>query len=58
MVNSKQLTNKSKSAPKISLRSRSVMQNTHTTSVQSDDNNDRGGSRINFRVLQNFTKKN
>ena len=24
----------------MSLRSRSVMQNTHTTSVQSDDNND------------------
>ena len=38
MVNSKQI--KSKSTPKMSLRSRSVMQNTHTTSVQSDDNND------------------
>ena len=39
-VNSKQLTNKSKSTPKISLRSSSVMQNAPTTSVQSDDNND------------------
>ena len=38
MVNSKQLTNKSKmSTPKMSLRSRSVMQN---TSKQSDDNKD------------------
>ena len=38
MVNSKQLINKSKmSIPKMSLRSRSVMQN---TSKQSDDNND------------------
>ena len=40
MVNSKQLTNKSKSTSKMSLRSRSVMQNTPTTSVQTDDNND------------------
>ena len=40
MVNSKQLTNKSRSTPKMSLRYRSVMQNTSTTSVQSDDNND------------------
>ena len=40
MVNSKQLTNKSKSTSKMSLRFRSVMQNTPTTSVQSDDNND------------------
>ena len=40
MVNSKQLTNKSKSTPKMSLRSRSVMQNTPTTSVQSHDNSD------------------
>ena len=40
MVNSKQLTNKSKSTPKMSLRSSSVIQNTPTTSVQSDDNND------------------
>ena len=40
MVNSKQLTNKSKSAPRMSLRSSSVLQNTPTTSVQSDDNND------------------
>ena len=38
MVNSKQLTNKSKSTPKMSLRS--VMQNTPTTSEQNDDNND------------------
>ena len=38
MVNSKQLTNKSKmSTPKMLLRSRSVMQN---TPKQSDDNND------------------
>ena len=40
MVNSKQLTNKSKSTPKMSLRCRSVMQNTPTTSVQSHNNND------------------
>ena len=40
MANSKQLTNKSKSTPKMSLRSSSVMQNTPTTSVQSDGNND------------------
>ena len=40
MVNSKQLTNKSKSTPKMSLRSSLVMQNTATTLVQSDDNND------------------
>ena len=40
MVNSKQLTRKSKSTPKMSLRSTSVMQNTPTTSVQSHDNND------------------
>ena len=38
MFNSKQLRNKSKSTPKM-LRSRSVMQNTPTTSVQSDDDN-------------------
>ena len=40
MVNSKQLTIKSKLTPNMSLKSRSVMQNTPTTSVQSDDNND------------------
>ena len=40
MVNSKQLTNKSKPTPKISLRSSLVMQNTATTLVQSNDNND------------------
>ena len=40
MVNSKQLTNKSKSTPKISLRSSLVMQNAATTLVQSNDNND------------------
>ena len=40
MANSKQLTNKSTSTPKMSLRSSSVMQNTPTTSVQSDGNND------------------
>ena len=40
MANSKQLTTKSKSTPKLSLRSTSVMQNTRTTSVQRDDNND------------------
>ena len=39
MVNSKQLANKLKSAPKILFRSRSVMQNS-PTSVESDDNND------------------
>ena len=38
MFNSKQLRNKSKSTTKM-LRSRSVMQNTPTTSVQSDDDN-------------------
>ena len=41
MVNSKQLTNKSKSRPKTSLRSSSVIQDTPTASVQSDDNNDK-----------------
>ena len=40
MVNSKQLTNKSKSTPKMSLRSSLVMQNTATTLVEGDDNND------------------
>ena len=40
MVNSKQLTNKSKSTRKMSLRSRLVMENTPTTTVQSHDNND------------------
>ena len=40
MVNSKKLTSKSKSTPKISLRSSSVIQNTPTISVQRDDNND------------------
>ena len=40
MANSKQLTNKSKSTPKLSLRSTSVMQNTPITSVQRNDNND------------------
>ena len=44
MVHSKQLTNKSNSTRKMSLRSRSAMQNTPTTSVQSDDNN--GSQRI------------
>ena len=39
MVNSKQLTYKSKSTQKMSLRSRSIMQNTPTTSIRSDDNN-------------------
>ena len=46
MVNSKQLTNKSKSTPKMSLRSSSVMQNARTTSVQSDDNNDELDNKI------------
>ena len=41
MINSKQLKNKSKSTPKMSLRSRSSMKNIPTTSVQSDDNNDK-----------------
>ena len=41
MVNSKQLTNKSKSRPKTSLRSSPVIQDTPTASVQSDDNNDK-----------------
>ena len=40
MANSKQLTNKSKSTPKMSLRSRSVMKNTPTASTQRADNND------------------
>ena len=40
MVNFKQLTNKSKSTPKMPLKSRSVMQNIPNTSVQSHDNND------------------
>ena len=40
MVNYKQLTNKSKSTAKMTLRSSSVMQNTPSTSVQSDDKND------------------
>ena len=41
MINSKQLTNKPKSTPKMSLRSRSAtLYNTPTTSVQSDNNND------------------
>ena len=40
MINSKQLTNKSKSAPKMSLRSSSVMHNTPTTSVESEDKNE------------------
>ena len=40
MVNSKQLTNKSKSTAKMSLRPSSVMQNAPTTSVQRDDDND------------------
>ena len=40
MVNSKQLTNKSNSTPKMSLRSSSAMQNTPSTSVQKDDTND------------------
>ena len=39
MVNSKQLTNKSKSRPKMLLRTRSIMLNAPTTSVLSDDNN-------------------
>ena len=46
MVNSKQLTNKSKSTPKMSLRSSSVMQNARATSVQSDDNNDELDNKI------------
>ena len=41
MINSKQLKNKSKSTPKMSLRSRSSMKNIPTTSVQSDYNNDK-----------------
>ena len=40
MVNYKQLTNKSKSTAKMTLRSSSVMQNTPSTSVQNDDKND------------------
>ena len=52
MVNSKKLTSKSKSTPKISLRSTSVIQNTPTTSVQRDDNND---ERVN--TIRDITKE-
>ena len=40
MVNSKQLTNKLTSTPKMRLRSKWVMQNSPTTSVQNDEYND------------------
>ena len=46
MVNSKQLTNKSKSKPKRSLRSTSVIQNTPTTSLQRDNSNDEAVNKI------------
>ena len=52
MVNSKQLTNKSKSTPKMSLRSRSVMQNIPTTSVQSDDNKDELANTIRYIIKE------
>ena len=60
MVNSKQLTKKTKSASKMSLRSRSVMQNTPTTSVQNGDNNDEPVNTIRDIIkkeLEDYEKK-
>ena len=60
MVNSKQLTYKSKSTQKMSFRSRSVMQNTPTTSIQSDDNNNELVNTIGVLLkknLKNMRKK-
>ena len=54
MVNSKQLTNKSKLTPKMSLRSSSVMQNAPATSVQSDDNNDELVNKIRDPIKEEF----